>query len=95
MVLVCEKCESVLDYDLVLAHDDHDKREFHISFQISERDQTLVARGGTGDERISFGGKSITAGKFRLEFPELKPGDYGFFPPGRASVTYTFQLVER
>jgi hypothetical protein len=86
----------------VLANDEEDKREFRISFQILEGPfETYVARGGTGKEKIEYDAESLAPGKYKLQLPELVPGDYGFLPPSEGehpqslsvSVMYTFRLI--
>ena len=93
MVMVCDRCSSALDYHLVRAHNDDDTREFRVSFQATQGASVLL--GGTGDERMLFSGEQIAPGKFRLELPDLDPGDYGFLPPGQSPVTYTFRVVKQ
>ena len=110
MILVCWECESAFDYHLVRANDEDDKREFRISFQIIQIqdsrgrwvDGNWVTRGGTGQEKINYAAENLAAGQFKLELPELEPGDYALLPssPGGnpensiESVMHTFRLME-
>ena len=100
MILVCAECESAFDYHLVLANDEDDKREFRISFQILQGlTEVFVARGGTGKEKIEYGGEKLFPGKYKLELTQLAPGDYAFLPPSQgphpqmAAVMHTFRLI--
>lgn len=99
LFLVCDECETGLEYHLVRSHDEEDKREFHVSFQIlTGRNETWILQGGQKGARVPFLADRLGAGQFKLNLPPLAPDDYGFLPPSRGgnpqslatSVMYTF-----
>ena len=99
VLVVCAECETGLEYHLVRAHDDEDKREFHVSFQVLRgRNETWIAQGGQKGARVPFQAERLAPGKFRLSLPDLEPNDFAFLPPSRGadpqslatSVMYTF-----
>ena len=98
-MVVAAEGVAITEYQLLKLRENSDNREFR-----SSTGGVFHSSGGATRDVVKFDGKKVAPRHFLIELSEnLKPGEYGFLPPGAVSSTnaagatgkiYSFKVLE-
>ena len=98
-LVVAAEGVAINEYQLLKLHENSDNREFR-----SQTGGVFHSSGGATKDQLQFDGTKISPRHYLIVLPAvLKPGEYGFLPPGAVASTnaagstgkiYTFRVVE-
>lgn len=98
-MIVAAEGVAITEYQLLKLRENSDNREFR-----STTGGVFHSSGGASRDLIQFQGKKVSPRHFLIELSStLKPGEYGFLPPGAVASTnaagstgkvYTFKVIE-
>jgi len=98
-LVVAAEGVAINEYQLLRLHENSDNREFR-----SQTGGVFHSSGGAAKDQLQFDGTKVAPRHYLIVLPAtLKPGEYGFLPPGAVASTnaagstgkiYAFRVVE-